>query len=86
MKLLTNNKNKTKALLIAESEDDYKVLRFLYDEHICWGFYQILTVSDNTKNEANVEALIKRYPTLVGVGWMHCPTGFVSAYKKKEIK
>jgi len=86
MILLVNKKDNTRAIFLAESDSDIKVLSFLYETHVCWGFYQIAIVTDSNKKVAQVAPILKLYPNCKGIGWLHSPTGFVEDYQKRKIE
>jgi len=88
MKILINNLDNTKALLIAETNGDFKVLKFFFP--ISWGFYELWERDYNKtydrKDERVYKHLIEIFPQTVGIGKLTSPQGFVPQTNKKEIK
>lgn len=41
MKVIRHKTKSTRAWLLATSDDDVKVIKFLFGEKICWGFYSL---------------------------------------------
>lgn len=65
---LSNPKNEKKHLLIAENDNDMKVLHFLYDSHICFGMWSIYDKKgDKSKSCGEARFLIANFPLAAGL-------------------
>ena len=85
MIILRNKKDNTKAMIIATSEDDEKVLQFLFDNHIVWGFYQLLHIGRGHNGDMEiVKQVLAKYPTALAIANLSSPEGFVPKYEKVE--
>lgn len=87
MEVLTSKERKERAILIGRSENDKKTLRFLFDNHVCWGFYLLWEAPAEIKfgkadDEGLIKALAKKYPDAQAFGVFHSSQGFVPPYEK----
>ncbi len=85
MILLRNNKDATKSLLVGENENDDKVLSFIMSNHIMWGFYSLIHVTDKNKELPITKMILAKYPTATCIAQLSCPEGFVPKYETREI-
>lgn len=89
MKLLKNKTDNTKVAIIAVGKDDAEVLQFLYDNHICFGFYQLSHyVSELPNSEQPTKLLGELRDTgldVQAIAFINEVKGFVPEYPKKEV-
>jgi len=87
MKLLINNKDKetSKAIVIAENEEERKFIEFLYANGMVWGFYMLWLKSSKEVNHSIIKALLEKYPQGKAIGFFRSPKGFVDTYESKLI-
>lgn len=87
MQVLIGKKDSTRSILIGETESDKKVLRFLYDNSICWGYYCIWERHPDNRgaNDPKIKAILEKFPTATAVGFFHSPKGFVPPYHKVDL-
>lgn len=85
MILLRNKNDNTKSLLVGVNEDDHKVLQFIFDNHIMWGFHTFVHINDKNKDDMLVKQMLARHPEAVCIAQLTCPEGFVPKYDKQEI-
>lgn len=87
MIVLISNKDKTRSLLLGENENDRKVLRFLYDNNICWGYYAIWEKQSDmhSTDDPKIQSILKKFPATTAVGFFSSPEGFVPYYDKKDL-
>jgi len=79
MRVLINKKDNTKALVLAESEDDRNALDIFYHNHIIFGLYAIWLRTPEGKGEdrPEVKLYLDKLPHLQGIGWLNIVKGFV---------
>lgn len=76
--------DKTKALLICETEEDKKVLWHLYHCSIIFGLYSIwLEEGDRGKQMPEIKEMLQAFPNAKGIGWLSIPE---SHLPKEEFK
>lgn len=86
MILLQSKSDNTKAILIGETDNDHKVLTFLFDVNIVWGFYQLTHICDKNKDDAQVMQILSRYPNATCIAYLNSPQGFVINKQIKDDK
>lgn len=94
MKILVDTKDRTKGILIAETDEEYRVCKYLMP--ITWGFYFLKNCKAKTttkEDEPLILALMKKFPNATGIGKLSSPQGFVEediikeeAEQKKAMK
>lgn len=85
MIVLRNKYDNTKSLLIGLSQDDEKVLQFIYDNNIMWGFYQLIHINESNKLAHDmVKKVISKFPSATAIAFLSCPEGYVPKYDKVE--
>ena len=79
MRVILNTKDKTRALVLAETETDKESLRVFYDNHVLFGLYQIWlrTPEGKGENRPEIKQYLDQIPTLTGIGWLNLVKGFV---------
>lgn len=85
MILLRNKSDNTKSILIALDDNDHKVLEFMFNNHIVWGFYRLIHVGEKNDKYPIVKQLKKKFPTVKAIAQLSCPDGFVPKYQKEEV-
>ena len=73
MKLVkSKSKPDEKVVIVAESDSDMEVLRFLYDQHVVFGMWKLYTKTDDkSKSSDEYIFLNKFYPNAVGLAWVN---------------
>jgi hypothetical protein len=79
MILLIHENNKTKAILIAETESDAKCLRLLYDNQVVFGLWKLWLDNPEGKGRDNeaIKQLLTVFPDMKGAAWLNLVRGFV---------
>lgn len=77
MILLQSKSDNTKAILIGETDNDHRVLTFLFNTSIVWGLYKLIHISDKNKDDAQVMQILSRYPHVTCIAYLNSPRGFV---------
>lgn len=78
MKILVDKKDVTKGILIAETEEEYRILKYMMN--ITWGFYFLkncMTKTYSKETDPLILALMEKYPNATGIGKLQSPQGFV---------
>ena len=83
MKILHNKKIPDQALMIASSDDDYKVLSELFDRNMVFGFWKLLSIAPSLETDVEVIALKAKFGNdLKGIGYLNIVDGFVPTQKE----
>ena len=79
MRIILNNQDKTKALVLAETENDREALNIFFKSKIIFGLYQIWLKGKNGEgeNRPEIKPYLEKVPTLTGIGWLNLVKGFV---------
>ena len=78
------NKEKTRAILIATSNDDCETLRFLYDSHIVFGMYQLASMErmdGSHPDYPQYQKLLVKYPETKMVAQLTINSDFIPREK-----
>lgn len=82
--LLKNNEKSTQVMLVAESEDDYRVIDYLYHQDVIFGGYLLYTHKpDSNSNSQYKKFFDKHLPTAKGCLIINVVNGFVNEKDKK---
>lgn len=57
----------------------------MYDNHIVFGFYRLIIISDKNLLIPEVQAILNKFPNVTAIAYLSCPEGFVPAYNKEKI-
>lgn len=60
-----------KVIIVAETETDMEVIRFLYDQHVVFGMWKLYTKADDKDKSSDEGSFLNKfYPDAVGLAWV----------------
>jgi len=79
---IESKKNKSKVLLIAETDNDMDTLKFLFDSHVVFGFWKLYNYKeDKTRTIPEAKYMRLNFPLAVGMGFININSTYIPKEK-----